>query len=53
MDDVPLRDVPLDCEVTVALRGGRLALNLKRLFAGTRRLEIVGSIHNDISPCTE
>jgi len=29
MDDVPLRGVPLDCEVTVALRRERLALNLK------------------------
>jgi hypothetical protein len=29
MDDVLLRDVPLDCEVTVALRRERLALNLK------------------------
>jgi hypothetical protein len=29
MDDVPLRDVPLDCEVTEALRRERLVLNLK------------------------
>ena len=28
-DDVPLRDVPLDLEVTVALRRERLAVNLK------------------------
>jgi hypothetical protein len=28
-DDVPLRDVPLDCEVIVALRRERLTVNLK------------------------
>jgi len=45
VDGVPLRDVSLDCEVTVALRRERLALNLKDCLqdGGVLKLQAVST----------
>jgi len=45
MDDVPLRDVPLACEVTEALRRGRWVLNLKDCLqeGGVLKLQAVST----------
>jgi hypothetical protein len=51
-DDVPLRNVPSDCEVTVALRRERFAVHLKDCCKKGKALSYRQSILN-ISPLQE
>jgi len=53
MDGVPLRDVPLELRSHSSVKKGEIGSESQRLFAGRRRLEIVGRIHNDMSACKE